>query len=833
MRAAAALLVLSFCARAHAGFLWQRGVSPGSLLVVGVRVEGREVAVVEALSTPSEVCLPVGDFARAAGISWSAAERKLVTPLGAVVLTAGELAEYAGELYLCPEVASARLGVLMSFDPAEVVVTLDLPWPLAQPAAWVPPPLRPEVRAPAWGLGTVRGDLWVLREGSSTQRAGTALVTGRAVAGEWRVLLDQTQGEGTGLREFLWSRRWERHAVLLGRLYQQISPVFSGFDMVGGQWLWSNEPLPKLPGSGGGPVLPIASALRSFRGPAPVGSVVRLRLDGVVVASQTVGVSGRYEFVDVPVAGRGVAVAEVEIFDRHNLLVPKEVRRELVSAAAMLLPQGRRIQALGVGLAGYLGRDLLAPDSDLKPAAFYSVRWGATPTLTVEFLTQVRENRYQAGLGWAATPKPWWLLSGEVARGKGGNAYVVESYVFRRSFEVTGRFLQQDRGFGLLEPVLWDRHDRSLEVRRFWGRWLELGLWARDATVGSERIRWVRPTAGVSWGSTLFARVFPDSAGDMTGILSLNPHPRWRLAAGVSRTQTYDLQWELPSAREWVWRTTWETGGSAADRVTTTLGNRPTSWGGLAWRVGVSRSGPHTGAYAEASLRLMGGFFLRAEYQGVPTRAVENTRMRSRLFLSLTADYAYASGLFSPAGSLSVQRETGAIAGRLVAFGNRVSLAGARVLVRGVGGATTDSEGRFFVGSVPPGVYEVELDPEKLPVELSPRRWRTVVEVLAGVTTRVDFPLEVLLGFAGRVTDGAGQPVPGLKVVVLGGGAQPLASTVTDPFGLYRFDQLPSGRYTVRALGPQGETLGERTVELTQFLFDQDLQLSVVFEFQP
>lgn len=830
MRAVFPLWLATFALSAYGGYLWQQELAAGSLVVVGVRVSGREVAVAEGLATAREVCLPVGEFARATGASWKGEERRLTTPLGEVVFTQEELVASGEGLYLCPGVALARLGVVMSFDPAEVVVDLDVPWEVGQPAVWVPPRLVPEVRAPGWGLGTVRGDVWLLREGTTSRWHGSALATGRALGGEWRVLVDQGQAQKPALRELLWLRRWGRQALVLGRVYQQLSPLLSGYDLLGAQWVLSNDELPKVAGNWG--TFAVATALRSFRGPAPVGSLVRLRLDGVVVASQTVGVSGRYEFVDIPVGGRGVAVAEVEIYDRHNLLVPTEVRRELVSSAALLLPEGRRIHALGLGVGGNLGRDLLRTEGEKELTAFYSLRWGVSSRLTMEVLAQLHGERQQVGMGLAAVPKPWWLVAGEAGYGNGGGGYLLESYIFRKRWEVTGRFLQQDRDFALLQEAPWDRHDRAVEIRRFWGKWLELGMIARDVTLGEERARWVRPSVGVSWGSMVYARVFPDYLGDMVGILTFTPHSRLRLAAAVSHTQTYDAQWELPLARPLVWRTTWETGGPGASRLTTTVGNRPATLGALSWRLGVSRSGPHTGGYLEASLRLAGGLFLRAEYQGVPTRAVGQGKMRPRLFISLTADHGYASGLFAPSGGLPVQRETGAIAGRLVALGAPVGLAGARVVVRGVGGVLTDPQGRFFLGSVPPGIYEVELDPEKLPVELSPKRWRVVVEVLAGVTTRVDFPLEVLVGLAGRVTDVAGSPVPGLRVELRDEGQRSVRATTTDQFGLFRFDQLPVGSYTLVAVGAEGQLLATRSVELREFLFDQDLVLSTVYDNQ-
>jgi protocatechuate 3,4-dioxygenase beta subunit len=197
------------------------------------------------------------------------------------------------------------------------------------------------------------------------------------------------------------------------------------------------------------------------------------------------------------------------------------------------------------------------------------------------------------------------------------------------------------------------------------------------------------------------------------------------------------------------------------------------------------------------------------------------------LYISLTADYSYASGLLTPTGQLPGLPQNGAVAGRLRVLGGAGgrSLAGARIVVVGAGGATSDASGYFYVGGIPPGVYEVYLDTEKLPLELAPLHWRRVVEVQAGLTTRVDFTLEERFGFAGQVRNAQGEGVAQLSLVLVDKAGQEVARTATDAFGYFRFDQIPPGTYRLRAVSPQGQTLAEKTVELREFLFGQDLQL--------
>lgn len=803
--------------------LWGPSVGGKTSLVVGVQVEGREVGVVEALSAEQGVCLSVEDFALLSGSRWEEGRRALTTPLGDLVFTLEELLLVEGKSYLCPQVAKARLGTVFSFDPYSVTLTLDFPWGLTRPAA-ERELLVPDFRPPGWGLGRLRADAWLVREGESETYVGSITLAGRAARGEWRLLMDRPNQEDTAVREFLWQRRWERANLSLGRSWVQLSPLLSGFDLLGTQLAWSNELFPARTGNG---FAPWTGALRTFRGPAPPGSLVKLKLDGMVVASQLVGLSGRYEFLDLPISGRGTVVVEVEIYDRHNLLVPQEVRREVVAGFWQILPPGRLIHMAGVGWGGFFGRDLFGEGEGRQSAFFYGLRRGLASRATGEVLFQALGDGWQAAVGLSATPAPWWFLALEAAKAKSGSAWLVESQAVSRDFEATFRAFSQTSGFGF---GVWGQHrtDRSLEIRRFFSPWLEVGAWARDFRTGEQRFRWLRPTLGISLRQWLFLRVVPDQQGDLWATVLSSPHPRLRLAASLAKTQVYDATYDVKE-RRWQLRGTWETGGGPPPRVTATIGRMGERWWSPTLRVGASHSGGRTAPYLEASFRI-GGLWFRGEYQGLPRRARSGEPVNSRLYLSLTADFAYASGFLSLSSGVFTQQHQGAVAGRLILLAGegKRSLAGARIVVVGVGGTVTDAAGRFYVGSVPPGVYEVILDPEKLPLELSPKRSRAVVEVQAGLTTRVDFPLEELFGFAGQIRTDDGNPIPGATVVLVGAEGSQISRTFADAFGLYRFDQLPRGKYQVQVVGAEDQVLAKRDVELREFLFDQDLILGAV-----
>lgn len=805
-----------------AGAAWEQALPSQASLVVAVVVGGREVGVAEVLRWEDEFCLRVTDFAQFSGAQVELLETAVLfkTPLGETKLGPEAVREVARERYVCQAVLRQRLDTLVSFDAATVTLTLDIPWSLA-PVPVAARPLVPEIRAPRWGLGTFHWDITAVSERGKLVHTGTAWLTGRALSGEWRVLLGTGADRELVLRELLWTTRRQQWFVFAGRNYVQLSPLLPGFDLLGMGAGWSNRPRAILTWNGGNVVSLISPASRSFRGAAPVGSLVKLRINGVFVASQQVGLSGFYEFLDVPVAGgRGTLNVELEIFDRHNLLVPVEVRRFAVPASWFLLPKGALEVVGGGGAGGAFGRNLWGEDATLRKGAFFAGgRWGLSDTLTLEGHLQAVGTQPYTGLAAAWQAWPEVFTAGSIAATRGRVAWLWESVAQKGVFSLFARALQQPEGFALT-GVGPGREDRSLELRWNPNSWLELGVWARELKDAQGEEAWVRPTAALALSPWLFLRAVPDQYGDYLITVTSQPHPRLRLTASAFHSRLYDLAWDL---RPWELRATLEEGGVGASRLTATVGNRPAGFLAPSWRLGLIRSASFTAPFAEFSARVVAGLWLRGQYLGIPARVVGKEKPKPRIVVSLVGDFGYSTGRVLPLENAPLRRELGAVAGRLVVMGKgfKPFLGGARVQVVGVGGVVTSPDGSFFVGNIFPGVYEVELDPEKLPLELVPVQRRFVVEVVAGAVSRVDFPLRQLFGLAGQVRLASGEPVSEVPVELVRAGEK-VATQRSDVFGYFRFDQLEPGDYLLRATLPDGRQ-ATRAVRLQEFLFEQDL----------
>ena len=162
--------------------------------------------------------------------------------------------------------------------------------------------------------------------------------------------------------------------------------------------------------------------------------------------------------------------------------------------------------------------------------------------------------------------------------------------------------------------------------------------------------------------------------------------------------------------------------------------------------------------------------------------------------------------------------------------GRGYDLSDLTILVDGRPRTTTTPSGGFLVSGLKAGIYQVELDAEKLPIELNPERASVTVEVAGGAVTRTDFSVQVAYGLAGRVTGHEGAHLAGVVVELVDESGDAVASAETDRFGLYRMDEVPPGRYVLRLstgdLPPEAAAPPTLLVEVTDdVLVDQNLTL--------
>ncbi|WGV26383.1 carboxypeptidase regulatory-like domain-containing protein [Halotia branconii] len=817
-------------------------------LLLGVIINQREVGSLDVVQEGKILLLPLLNFAQLTGFTVENIDGKtqLKTPLGVVAIADDDLKEINGVTYISDIVLREKLATNIELNSADLALIVDVPWRRGDgQSSSQAAELQPEVRPASSGLSNLRQELQFTNNSGDTSWRSSTLLGGRLLDGAWRVRLDNNFVNQPDITEYFFFKRSGQFLYQVGRQQISLHPLINGVNLTGAQFGYTNLPKSRFSTAyNANELLPRRSQpVQTFRGVVPPASFVQLRVSGVIVAQQQVGLSGEYEFIDVNLPPSQTNDIELLVFDRNNPNLPVEIRSLRINVSDLLLPSGGTLQLGGLGLTGNLIQNTLFDDFNSvdsgKLAAFYQVRQGISNDLTLEGALQVLPDttQAQAGLVWRlANPA---ILAASVGTSRGGIGYTADLDIQLDKLQIIGNSELFPSGY-LYSNQSRDRFNHSLEFQYKFNNDFNLGVITRNYQDQSNSTAHIAPTFYMRPFSGLSLRGRPDIEGRYLFNAFYQPTRNSRLSFNTfGDVYTSDFSYNLN--RDYLLSLGGEFGGNLANRYTMTLNRNARSLSGLSWRLGMAYSDGDVGPIVGASMQVLPGLFARAEYQGIPsrTRNLFGGFGDDRLTISLVSDLSFAGGRMAPSNYISIGKDRGGIAGRILVEGKKqgFDLSGSIVRVfnnrnQSAGAAKTDSQGNFFVGNLPEGVYIVEIEPEQLPVELSLKKTTIVAEVASSAVTRLDFPANLEYGMAGRITDVTGQPMSEVEVELIDAEGKRVSTTMTDQFGLYRLDGVPVGNYTLRVPAQEGITNGITLPNLQvaiskDFVYDQNLKLPV------
>jgi hypothetical protein len=400
---------------------------------------------------------------------------------------------------------------------------------------------------------------------------------------------------------------------------------------------------------------------------------------------------------------------------------------------------------------------------------------------------------------------------------------------FRR-WQISAR--SQRRGAGFSSSFSDAREDHQAEILFRAASNLDVGVIAARRAGGRADVAYVLPT--LSWQplSRTWLRARPDYFGRYRFDFSWAVTDRSRFAVSyadrgiiLTATNSVTRRVQLTASGQW------QEGFGDRQQV-------QVSWAGTGRRQlgltgAVRRTGGRIGVMLGAQAAVGPGILASLQFENSPAFGDPQRRYDPRLTLRVFSDMAFARGRVLSGNTYALSTTRGAIGGQVkIPTGANVApddLAGLPVLIDGKAMTRTERGGRFFLGNLRPGVYEVSLDPDGLPIELTLEDSSRRARVEPGAVTGVEFTTTLEYGFAGRVTV-EGQFFANAIVELVDAEGGVLQTVRTDRFGLYRFDRVVVGRYVVRlaaANAPRADiTWPSRTVEVKDFMFGQDLELS-------
>lgn len=822
-------------------------------VLVGVFINGQEVGSLELVPENNTLLIPLDDFARIAGIEIvnNGEQTQLKTPLGVVSLTEKDWKKIDGITYISDSFVKEKLLTNLELKTSDLALNVDLPWRRGSSgdSRNQALELKPEVRPPSSGLSNLRQELnYYNSAGDSTWRSST-LLGGRLGGGAWRLRLENNFVNQPNLTEYFYFKRSGRSLYQIGKQQFNLNPVLSGLDLTGVQFGYTNIPAERFNTSYSATELfPRRSQpSQAFRGIVPPASFVQLRVGGVIIAQQQVGLNGEYDFQDVLLPVGQTNEIELLVFERNNPTIPIEVRSLSINSSDLLLPSGGNVQLAGLGLTGNWLQNSLFDDYNStragRLAGFYQVRQGVSNNLTLEAGVQAlpEVTQAQAGFAWRlANPL---ILSANVGTSFGELAYKADLDFKLDNWKIVGvsEFYPQKYFSNISVANGRDRQNHSLDVSYKFSNNFTLGFIARSYQSQGLDSNYILPTFSFRPANNLYLRGTPNFVGDYVFNALYQPSRNTRLLFNAyGDVYSSDLSYEFN--REYRLSFGTESGGDLATRYTMTFGRTAPTLSGLSWRLGLGYREDEIGLVAGANIRLIPGLYASVDYQGIPSRYknIYGGAGDERFTISLVSDLSFSGGRITPSEYSSISRDTGAIAGRMVINGGRngTDLSGGIIRVydklgRGVGVSQIDPQGNFFVGNLREGNYVVQIDPDELPIELNLRKTVIVAEVASSAVTQLDFPVRLEYGMAGKITDVSGQPMAEVELEVIDAEGKRVTTAMTDQFGLYRIDGLPVGKYTLRVpqqanITNSSDTLPQLEVAISKdFIYDQNLRLPI------
>ena len=824
-------------------------IAEESNLLVGIIINKEEVGNLEIIKEENTFLIPLNEFAQIASFTVEKIGEKtqFKTPLGVITLANEELKQIKGVTYISDTLLKEKLNTIIQFKASELALIVDLPWrrsvePTSNQAVDLQPEAKPSFSAE---LSNLRQELYFYDNSGNSNWRSASILAGRVAGGTWRLRLDNNFINQPNFTEYYFFKRSGSFLYQVGK--QQISahPLLSGVNFTGAQFGYTNLPKDRLSNNydySANAILPRRSQpVQTLRGVVPPTSFVQLRVGGVVLAQQQVGFSGEYEFSNVLLPTGQANEIELLIFDRNNLSAPIEIRSLRLNASDLLLPSGGNVQLAGLGFTGNLIQDTLFNNDNRdtgRLAGFYQIRQGISNNLTLEGAVQLlpESTQGQAGFAWRLADPVILAASVGTSRDKVGYTADLDIQLARLQILGNSEFYPQEY---FETSSTRDRFNHSLETRYKFSNNFNLGFVARSRQYQDSSSEYILPTFSLSPANNIYFGGRPNFEGQYLLNAFYQATQQTRLSFNsVGDTYTTDLRHNLN--REYSLSFGTEFGGDLSTRYTLLLNRSAPSLAGLSWQLGMAyRDDGEVGAVVGAGLRVLPGLYARVDYQTIPSRfkSAFGGAGDEQLTVSLVSDLSFSQGRVSPSDYNSFSKNNGGIAGRVVVQGGRkgFNIEGATVRAvnrkgQTIGASATDAQGSFFIGNLPEDIYIVELDPNELPVEITLKKTSVVAEVAASAVTKLDFPVQLEYGLAGRITDATGKPIPYIEVEVINAEGKKVSSAATDEFGLYRLDSVPIGKYTLRIPPQDGITNSETfpTKEISvdnDFIYDQNLQL--------
>ncbi len=802
------------------------GVEP---VAAGLFINRRQVSDLVIYKEGNDYWLPYNLFIDETGLRetpLSGPRISFETSVGTLSFDKSELKVFESEP--CISLSSLKKSFLINavFDLHLFAASLDVPWVAAKERKSAKAALPvPDISAPSGSLSFLSIDAGIQRDfhGLATNTLQVQ-AGGRLFGGVWDINDEGDPTKQMDLKRYHWSLFSNHVALRLGTGTNLLSPEMVNNDFTGLQFGWNNRNIVDYLDTSGRSATDIFVSLnrnqnRSIEGRGPAAGIAELRFDGKIVARLRIRLDGRFVFENVRM-GSDLRRTEVYIYERSTEEKPVAILDYTQSVMNSSLPGGELLVRGGVGRSG---NPFINNNSLNSPAGtgFAQMQYGLSDRITLDAGAQYNPvtatgefstgTIFSLGRNWAAS------VYGTEANKHYGSDLRIEGH--GKAWSLSYLSQRNDSNFGyvgaLQQTQQWLRiTERPIEQAT-------LLLYGRKSQEnGRETRRFLLPGAFVSPFRTLRLSAVPNEDGhfryEANKTFSTTSEVRVIHETGIASVEWNKSLSSILKARffnEYAFNTRNDLTGAYLDWY-------PRSSRFDVVEIGASHSGKEYGFSGKWIRYLNTGLKVALQYTWNMAMAQNliTTNEYSEYIMPPLARHFFACTIswdlgFSgrhpfPIDRSAITTTRGGLAGRLdIAGDTKVSSSDINDVGILLDGRRLDQrqvDGSFFVGNLRPGLYTVSVDTENLPIELTTEKRKLLVEVKNGAVTNVNIPVHAMYGIGGRVVDRRGNGVGKAEVEVVDMHNTIVALVLTNEFGDYRTDGLPTGTYLLRVVSVAG-----------------------------
>ncbi len=796
--------------------------------LVGVIVDGREVSMELVYRNGERFLLPAQLFGKM-GVRGTSREGRLFleTPGGEVEAPREYFEQVDGVLYFKDTLLDEVLKIRWEFSPDKYAFNMTLPW--WQQDIGPADQLTPgdvygavDIAPSAFGLTQVRLDHTHFSSDNSRTDLTELLMRGRLADGIWRAEVIAQDDRSARAEDYYWLRDFDHVQGLVGNQEVLINPLLPSLETTGVQALYSSQEIefdPYQDQTRGQYIRRFGIPVKDIEGVAQPGAIAELRVNERPIARTRVNLDGTYRFRRVRANSLQFQTLTVHILDQRSL-VELDMQDFTRTPIDLLLGSG---QTVAFGGAGVNGNPLDERTGTGDEAVFGLVRHGVSERLTLEAGLQSVSGVFHQTVGATASLARNWASTLSLGHRDGTYGHSFELYGRSDRWQLTARSQYHSEGFrGRSSP---ESTSNEFRYEHWLRRNLSVGVHGRYRQTGSDNYEYLLP--GFTWrfNNRNIVRVWPDFDGKYrTEIRTVHRQRDWfefihdsagdRAEYRYFRTQNHEFFGRL---RRFSFNDS-----TVAELGTVFYPNRFDDRNQIGGSVLGSSDGFGFRFLWQATL--LPGLFSYLELRDEPV-AMEFSDPGLQLRWTVSVDLAISGGRPIPARNDFIQGRLGSIGGRLTLPGGE-SIAGlgvdrVTILLDGRAHTAVLRGKHFFLRNIRPGIYDVELSAEHLPMMLSPRNRTFRVKVAPAATSTVDFVVQHEYGLLGRVKVGDDTGLGNVRVEARNGDGELIHVTLTDAYGYYQFSGFPPGEYQLSVLHGS-ESIVRRVQIVDSFVFDAD-----------